>query len=237
MDSAWKNFRELSVVLVGKQGLSLKQRGKIHQFCVRLVLLDCCETWELTIADEPGLCVGEGGSVVWLGWCVGWGWSIGCRLMFFGTGWVMRRSKTLIQSRPRWYGYVIRRDINSQVRQVMELEITGKRKKGRPRRSWEDCVKKDLELYGLRREDVYDREKCWEQIKGEIANPGQPGIMVFCCFLLLFIEPYISQAKWNRTFRSVILGSCLLWKGTGILHQIYRFVWRVLINGAILASF
>ena len=44
MDSAWKNFRELSVVLVGKQGLSLKQRGKIHQFCVRLVLLDCCET-------------------------------------------------------------------------------------------------------------------------------------------------------------------------------------------------
>ena len=37
--SAWKKFRELSGVLVGKQGLSLKQRGKVYQFFVRPVLL------------------------------------------------------------------------------------------------------------------------------------------------------------------------------------------------------
>ena len=36
-------------------------------------------------------------------------------------------------------------NINSQIREVMEVEITGKRKKGRPRKSWEECVKKDLE--------------------------------------------------------------------------------------------
>ena len=47
MGSAWKKFREFSGVLVGKQGLSLKQRGKIHQFCVRQILLHCCDTWEL----------------------------------------------------------------------------------------------------------------------------------------------------------------------------------------------
>ena len=41
----------------------------------------------------------------------------------------------------------------------MELEITGKRKKGRPRKSWEEFVKKNLEQYGLRREDAYDRKK------------------------------------------------------------------------------
>ena len=51
--SAWKKFRELSNVLVGKQGLSLQQRWKIYQCCVRTVLLYCCETWELTIADKP----------------------------------------------------------------------------------------------------------------------------------------------------------------------------------------
>ena len=50
--SACKKFREFSGVLVGKQGLSLKQRGKIYQCCVRPVLLHCCETWELTDADE-----------------------------------------------------------------------------------------------------------------------------------------------------------------------------------------
>ena len=42
-------------MLVKKQGLSLKQRGKIYQCCVRLVLLYCCETWERTVADEARL--------------------------------------------------------------------------------------------------------------------------------------------------------------------------------------
>ena len=54
--SAWKKFRELSGVLVGKQGLSLKQRRKIYQCCVRPALLYCSETWEITVADEVSLC-------------------------------------------------------------------------------------------------------------------------------------------------------------------------------------
>ena len=41
--SAWLRFRELSGVLVRKQGLTLKQQGKIYQCCVRPVLLYCCE--------------------------------------------------------------------------------------------------------------------------------------------------------------------------------------------------
>ena len=53
--SGWKKFRELSGVLVGKQGLSMKQRKKIYQCCVRPILLYWCETWELTVADEARL--------------------------------------------------------------------------------------------------------------------------------------------------------------------------------------
>ena len=55
ISSAWEKFRELSGVLVGKQGLSLKQRRKIYQCCARRALLCCCETWELTVADEVRL--------------------------------------------------------------------------------------------------------------------------------------------------------------------------------------
>ena len=54
------------------------------------------------------------------------------------------------------------------------MKYQGK-EKGRPRKSWEECIKKDLEQYGLRREDAYDRVKCQEHIKAKIANPGQPG--------------------------------------------------------------
>ena len=42
-------------MLLGKQGLSLKQRGKIYQCRVRPVLLYRCETWELNVADEARL--------------------------------------------------------------------------------------------------------------------------------------------------------------------------------------
>ena len=55
IDSAWKKFMELSGVLVGKQGLSLKQRGKIYQCCVRQVLLYCCKTWKVTVVVEARL--------------------------------------------------------------------------------------------------------------------------------------------------------------------------------------
>lgn len=50
--SVWKKFRKLSGALVGKQGLSLKQRGMIYQCCVRLVLLYYCKYWKLTLADK-----------------------------------------------------------------------------------------------------------------------------------------------------------------------------------------
>ena len=34
----------------------------------------------------------------------------------------------------------------------MEVEITGRRKKGQPKKSREECLKKDLEQYSLIRE-------------------------------------------------------------------------------------
>ena len=50
--SAWKKFRESSGVFARKQGLCLKQGGKFYQCFVRIVLLCCCEMWELTAVDE-----------------------------------------------------------------------------------------------------------------------------------------------------------------------------------------
>ena len=53
--------------------------------------------------------------------------------------------------------------------------MTGKRNKSRPRKSLEEYTQKDLEQYGLRREDVYNPKKWQEQIKAKIANPSHPG--------------------------------------------------------------
>ena len=42
-------------------------------------------------------------------------------------------------------GHVIRRDTDSQIREVVELEIEGKRKKVRPRKSWKSWVIEEIE--------------------------------------------------------------------------------------------
>ena len=153
--SAWKKFRELSGVLVGKQGLSLMQQEKIYQCCVRPVLLHCCETWELTVADEMRL-RGVERRMTRMMCGVKLVDRVSTDVRRDRVGFVVTIEDFIIQRRLRWYDHVIRRDISSQIREVMEHEIPGKRKKGQPRKSWEECIKKDLERYGLRREDAYD---------------------------------------------------------------------------------
>ena len=125
------------------------------------------------------------GSFVVLLWnmgtyCCGWGevaW-VECRMMrMCGVRLVDRMSTDVLQDRVgvtvkikdviiwshlQWYGHVMHGDINSQIHEVMEVEISGKRKKGWPRKSLEECLKKDFEWYGLRREDVYDWKK-WQE--------------------------------------------------------------------------
>ena len=171
--SAWKNFRELSGVLVGKQGLSLMQRGKIYQCCVRPVLLYCCETWELTVADEMRL-PGVERRMIRMMCGVRLVDRVSTDVLRDKVGVVVTIKDSIIQRCLRWYGHVIRRDISSQIREVMEHEIPGKRK-DRPRKSWEECIKKDLERYGFRREDAHDRVTWREHINAKIAKPGQPG--------------------------------------------------------------
>ena len=51
----------------------------------------------------------------------------------------------IIQNHLWWYGNVMRGYVNYQIREVMEVELTGKKKKVRPSKSWEECIRKDFE--------------------------------------------------------------------------------------------
>ena len=167
--SAWKTLRELSGVLIGKQSLSLK----IYQCCVRPVLLYFCETWELTVADEVRL-RGVERRMVRMMCVVRLVDRVSTDMLHDKVGVVVKIEDMIIQSRLWWYGHAMHGDINSQICEVMEFEITGKRKKGRPRKLWEEITKKNLERYGFRREDACDQKKWREGIRAKIANSGQP---------------------------------------------------------------
>ena len=135
--SAWKKFRELSGVLVRKQGLSFKQQSKIYQCCVRAVLLYCCETWELTVADEATLhgveshmirmCKVSLADRVLTDVC-------GCDGVGDRVGVV--KIEDITRSCLQCHGHIMRGHINSQISEVMEVEITGKKKKSQPWKLW-----------------------------------------------------------------------------------------------------
>ena len=113
--SAWKKFKELSGVLVGKQGLSLKQRGTIYQCCVRPVFLYCCETWELTIADEARF-RGVERRMIRMMSGVRLTNRVSTNVLRDRVG-VMKIEDVIIPSRLRWYCHVMRGDINFQMRE------------------------------------------------------------------------------------------------------------------------
>ena len=43
----------------------------------------------------------------------------------------------------RWYGHVSRRDDGHILRKALEFEVRGKRKRGRPKKTWEMQVEKE----------------------------------------------------------------------------------------------
>ena len=123
--SVWKKFMELSGVLVGKQGLSLKQRGKIYQCCVRPVLLYCCEARELTVVDEAQLRGVEHRMIRMCGMRLVD--RVSTDVLHDRVGVAVKTEDIIIQSRLQMYGHVMRGDINSQIRGVTEVETTRKR--------------------------------------------------------------------------------------------------------------
>ena len=58
----------------------------------------------------------------------------------------------------RWYGHVLRRD-DDVLKIALNFEVNGKRKRGRPRKTWKQQVEKEINKIGLKTEDALDRAK------------------------------------------------------------------------------
>ena len=67
------------------------------------------------------------------------------------------------EGRLRWYGHVMRRDQEYVGRKIMEMELPGKRKTGKPKRRFLDVVKEDMEEVGEKETDIEDR-KMWRMM-------------------------------------------------------------------------
>mgnify|MGYP001795101335 CR=1 FL=1 len=67
----------------------------------------------------------------------------------------------------RWYGNVLRRDERHVLRKVLKFEEKGKRKRGRPKKTWK-TQEEESKSVGLEKEDAINRVR-WRVGVGEIA--------------------------------------------------------------------
>lgn len=73
----------------------------------------------------------------------------------------------------RWFGLVVRREKSEAIRTVMEMNVIGSRRRGRPKRRWLDAIMSGMRTAGVFVDVVGNRVK-W-RFKTRVANPKYIG--------------------------------------------------------------
>ncbi|VDO96393.1 unnamed protein product [Heligmosomoides polygyrus] len=71
----------------------------------------------------------------------------------------------LREARLRWYGHVLRANDDAVCKIGLNLEVPGKRPRGRPKQRWLDTLHMDLKLAGVHPDQAFDREKWRHQTR------------------------------------------------------------------------
>jgi len=150
---AWSKFRERSPLLTSTS-VPLKVKGKIYKVCVRSCLLYGSETWAIRKEMERKMECAEMRMIRRM-----------CKVTMcdkvnsaelrerVGVDNVRNVVRT---NRLRWYGHVKEKREEDWVKKCVEWEMVGeKRKRGRPKLTWKEVVRKDMEAMELKKEDVY----------------------------------------------------------------------------------
>ena len=151
--TAWGKFKKLLPLLTSKH-VSLKARGRVFDACVRSALLHGSETWAPAAADLQRLRRNDRAMVRWI--CgVKPQDEVTTDVLYAKLG-IREVTEALRTRRLRWYGHVSRS--TSHINKVVGMEVPGARGRGRPRKTWLDCVKADIGACGLDGIDPLDRE-------------------------------------------------------------------------------
>ena len=160
IQSGWKNWKRISGILCDRR-ISLRVKGKVYKTVVRPAMMYGAETWAVKKAHEKKLDVAEMRMLRWMSRVTKMGRIRNERIR--GTTKVGEISKKVQESRLKWYGHVSRREDEYVGKRVMEMEVPGKRRRGRPKRRWLDSIRNDLSERGLSEEDAQDRPR-WRRL-------------------------------------------------------------------------
>ena len=160
VQAGWNRWRRVSGVICDRR-LPARVKGKVHSSVVRPEMVYGLETVAVTKKQAEAMEVAE---MKMLRFAIGVTRKDKIRNEHIrSTVTVERLGMKMREGRLRWYGNVIRRDQEYVGRKMMEMELPGKRKRGRPKRRFLDVVKEDIGEVGAKETDIEDR-KMWKMM-------------------------------------------------------------------------
>ena len=157
VQAGWNGWRRVSGVICDRR-LPARVKGKVYSSVVRPAMVYGLETVAVTKKQVEEMEVAE---MKMLRFAMGVTRKDKIRNEHIrSTVKVERLGMKMREGRLRWYGHVMRSDQEYVGRKMMEMELPGKRRRGRPKRRFLDVVKKDMVKVGAKETDVEDR-KMW----------------------------------------------------------------------------
>jgi hypothetical protein len=156
VNAAWLKWRQVAGVLCDRR-IPLRLKTRIYETVVRPVALYGSECWPVTGKHERMLHAME---MRMLRWAHGV-----TRLDHIRNDEIRQAFKVapiqqkMREARLRWFGHVARASGDSVAGRALEINPEGRRRRGRPRKRWQDCLREDMRVVGLRPEDAADRDR------------------------------------------------------------------------------
>ena len=156
VQAGWIGWRRVSGVICDKR-LPARVKGKVYSSVVRPPMVYGLETVAVTKKQVEEMDVAE---MKMLRFTMGVRRKDKIRNEHIrSTVKVERLGMKMREGRLRWYGHVMRRDQKYIGRKMMEMELPGKRRRGRPKRRFLDVVKEDMKEVGVK-ETSLKTERC-----------------------------------------------------------------------------
>ena len=163
---AWGKFRENLPLLTSKP-VPFDLRGRLFSSNVRSSMLHGTETWPMTSAALHRLCRNDRAMIRWI-----------CGVkpsddpsmdeLHAKLG-ICNLAILVRERRLRWFGHVMRS--NGEINRVRSRPVPGRKGPGRPKKTWEECVKQDLKVCGLSEAGTQDRLSWRSSVKNSRQEP------------------------------------------------------------------
>ncbi|MCJ8740102.1 hypothetical protein PDJAM_G00054950 [Pangasius djambal] len=156
VQAGWNGWRKVSGVLCDRK-ISARIKGKVYKTVVRAAMLYGLETVALRKRQESELEVAE---LKMLRFSLGVTRLDRIRNEYIrGTAHVGRLGDKVREARLRWFGHVQKRESEYIGRRMLDMELPGRRRRGRPKRRYMEVIHEDMKLVGASVEDAEDRDR------------------------------------------------------------------------------